>query len=289
MADPLRYGIILAASSDADRRAVSVADAPVRPTHVVVNLTKVGDDELVNAGFRLAAETRLRVIGLGEIPDRRDPADYGWIVDAKTRARVWTMAGRRGEHAGGGSKNRLIDEVITLPKGEYIAYYQTDGSHAYGDWNSEAPYDPDSWGLTIAGAGDDFNERNVTAFAPGEESGVIAQLIKAKDGSRLSRRFALPAPTKVRVYAIGEGQSREMADYGWITDARTGRTVWEMTYGMTERAGGAKKNRLVDRVITLEPGEYELHYECDDSHAFNDWNDDPPEDPVHWGISLYRE
>ena len=80
-----------------------------------------------------------------------------------------------------------------------------------------------------------------------------------------------------------------MFDYGWIEEAKSGKLVWEMTYWMTDHAGGAKKNRMVSTVITLQPGEYELNYESDGSHSFNDWNSDPPEDRIHWGITLYRE
>jgi hypothetical protein len=57
---------------------------------------------------------------------------------------------------------------------------------------------------------------------------------------------------------------------------------------MTTPAGGDKKNRLVNTTIHLGKGEYELHYRTDDSHSFNDWNADPPEDREHWGITLYK-
>ena len=56
-----------------------------------------------------------------------------------------------------------------------------------------------------------------------------------------------------------------------------------------ERPGGTSIGLLVVHSISLPPGEYELNYESDGSHSFNDWNDDPPEDRIHWGISLYRE
>jgi hypothetical protein len=287
--DPFRYGIILSAGSEADRASVAVRDFTPSAEHRIVSLTKVGNSDLVSAGFSLKTEAKLHVLGVGEWGSGDDPADYGWIVDARTRKRVWSMADHATRHAGGASKNRMTDEVITLPKGDYLAYYQTDGSHAYGDWNADPPYEPESWGLTVSGEGEKFDPRSVTVFEEGAEQGVIAQIIRAKDGAHKSKRFTVAAPTKVRVYAIGEGQDREMYDYGWIEDAADGRTVWEMTYGMTSRAGGARKNRMVDAVITLEKGEYVLHYETDGSHAFNDWNDDPPEDPSHWGISLYQE
>ncbi len=79
-----------------------------------------------------------------------------------------------------------------------------------------------------------------------------------------------------------------MFDYGWIEGTKTGRAVWEMTYRTTERAGGARKNRLADVTLTLPAGAYELHYRTDGSHAFGDWNAAPPDDPLHWGITVYR-
>ena len=80
-----------------------------------------------------------------------------------------------------------------------------------------------------------------------------------------------------------------MADYAWIEDTKTGNVVWEMTYRTTTHAGGAKTNRLFDRSVLLEKGEYELHYQTDDSHAFGSWNDDPPEDRTHWGVTIYKD
>jgi hypothetical protein len=43
----------------------------------------------------------------------------------------------------------------------------------------------------------------------------------------------------VRIYALGESSGRDLADYGWIEDVKTGKRVWEMTYRTTEPAGGA--------------------------------------------------
>jgi hypothetical protein len=61
-----------------------------------------------------------------------------------------------------------------------------------------------------------------------------------------------------------------------------------MTYDKTRWAGGAKKNRKVNQTITLDAGTYVLVFNTDGSHSFNDWNDDPPEDLVNYGITLYR-
>lgn len=77
-----------------------------------------------------------------------------------------------------------------------------------------------------------------------------------------------------------------MYGWRWIENVNTGTTTWEMTEGMTTRAGGAQKNRIVTTSILPDNGEYELHYKTDGSHAFNDWNDDPPKDREHCRITL---
>jgi hypothetical protein len=55
----------------------------------------------------------------------------------------------RTHHAGGASKNRMADEVVNLPKGRYTLRFRTDDSHAFGQWNSPAPWDPGRYGVTV--------------------------------------------------------------------------------------------------------------------------------------------
>jgi hypothetical protein len=38
---------------------------------------------------------------------------------------------------------------VKLPPGEYVLRYQSDGSHAFGGWNSTPPDEPDMWGITV--------------------------------------------------------------------------------------------------------------------------------------------
>jgi hypothetical protein len=287
--DPFNYGVTISVVNDGDKDAVKTLEPSDLEKNVVVKLTEMRDDDYKSAGFSLRKESKLRIYALGEsVDNNRDMADYGWIVDAKSHERVWTMSRRDTYHAGGASKNRLADELITLPKGDYIAYFQTDGSHSYSDWNSDPPFDPEHWGLTILGAGSDFDAKAVSAFSEENEEGIVAQLIRVRDDKHVRQKFSLPSRTKVRIYAIGEADGDEMADYGWIENAESGETVWKMEYDKTSWAGGAKKNRVFDKTITLNRGEYELNYKTDGSHAYNDWNDDPPEDRTHWGITIYK-
>jgi len=118
---------------------------------------------------------------------------------------------------------------------------------------------------------------------------MIEQIVTARNNADEQKKFTIDRPTRVRVYAIGEGQKRSMYDFGWIESAAKGVTVWEMTYGMTFPAGGARKNRMVNTTIMLEKGEYYLRYQSDDSHSYGDWNEDPPDDQQFWGITLYKD
>jgi hypothetical protein len=53
------------------------------------------------------------------------------------------------EPAGGSTKNRLEDAVVRLKAGDYTVHFKTDGSHAFGDWNTTRPDDPLGWGITV--------------------------------------------------------------------------------------------------------------------------------------------
>jgi len=61
-----------------------------------------------------------------------------------------------------------------------------------------------------------------------------------------------------------------------------------MRYRKTEHAGGAKKNRMIDTIITLDAGTYSVHYRSDDSHSYHDWNSSAPHDKRNWGITVFN-
>jgi hypothetical protein len=114
----------------------------------------------------------------------------------------------------------------------------------------------------------------------------LARIIRVGDSERRHAKFTLSKPTKVNIYALGEGTGGEMYDYAYIVDVNNDEDVWEMRYRRTNHAGGAEKNRLAKAVITLEPGEYEVIYESDGSHSFSSWNDSPPRDALNWGVTI---
>lgn len=287
--DPLNYGITLMVADEKERANFKLSSIK-EEGDVILSMVKVGNNENRTDGFTLKRETKIRIYAIGEQSNsRRVMADYALLLDAKTRAKVWTMTADNSYHAGGASKNRYVDEIITLPAGSYIVQYNTDDSHAYNDWNSDPPFDTEHYGVTIYGVGEKFDRSSVTKYVEQRDKNVIAQIIRVGNSASKEQRFKLEKTTRIRVYAIGEGVNREMADYGWITDNKTGTTVWEMTYSMTFHAGGARKNRMVNTTIILDKGDYTLHYETDDTHAYRNWNQDPPEDPEYWGITLYLD
>ena len=254
--------------------------------NVIVALTMVGDDESVAEGFTLTSAMDVRVTALGEGTGNQ-MHDYGTILDAATQRPVWTMDLRATHHAGGADKNRMIDEVVSLEAGSYLVYYETDGSHSYGDWNSEEPWYPELWGITVSSHGP-IDRKVVVDFDDSLNDAVLARIVRVRDDAYHEERFTLDRATDVRMYAIGEGDASDMYDYAQLEDARTGRVVWRMTYRETEHAGGAAKNRVFDAFMRLEAGEYNLVYQSDDSHSFGDWNSPAPEDRFNYGVTILR-
>jgi hypothetical protein len=285
--DPAFWGMTIQIADQAQKQYISKFDYQnINPEKVIFSLTQLRDDEFTSKGFTVKKPSELRIYAIGEGQDG-EMFDYGWIVDAKTRKKVWEMEYDETEHVGGSQKNRLIDEVISFEKGNYIAYFVTDDSHSYRYWNASQPYDPQNWGMTILAANENFSPNDFGDYEEEKNTNILAQIVRVQAHNHKRAKLSLKKDTEVRIYAIGEGMRGDMYDYGWIEDKNTGRVIWEMSYRMTDYAGGARKNRIFNDTIILKAGEYEVYYETDDSHSFNDWNDSPPWDPINWGITVY--
>src|SRR5437867_3173993 len=287
--DPEFWGLTLRVADPAARAAVKPFEyEPVPQGQTIVSLIGIKDDEMRSAGFTLKRPLNLHIYALGEgFKDRM--ADYAWIVDAEQHKRVWSMSYQNTAHAGGAEKNRLFDSTLHFAAGSYLVYYRSDGSHSYNDWNAAPPAEDRYWGVSVFPASGRLNPADVTPFqrAGRGNTAPLAQLNHIGNDADARTPLAMTGETRLRVFAMGEGRDAEMFDYGWIEDAN-GRAVWEMKYDETEPAGGADKNRLYDGVITLPAGNYVLRYRSDGSHSYNDWNDNPPDDPESWGIAVFR-
>jgi hypothetical protein len=238
-------------------------------------------------GFALARATSVEVYAIGEA--RQGGAfDYGWIINADTRARVWRMDYANSEPAGGATKNRMVRETLRLPAGRYVAYFVNDDSHNPEEWNAVPALDPAFWGLTLRVA-EATVRAGVRPFAyePVPAGQTLVSLTGIGNDASPSAGFTLRRPMDVRVYAIGEGVNDEMVDYAWIVDATHHRRVWTMRYEDTEPAGGADKNRLFDGTVHLDAGTYLVRYTSDGSHSAGDWNAAPPAEERYWGVSVF--
>jgi hypothetical protein len=266
-----------------DSQLVSAEKEFQRAAFVV--LTGLVDDVRRSSGFTIDQPTEVEIYAIGEAVDG-ETFDYGWVINADTRAIVWQLDGDNAKHAGGAAKNRMVRTTLTLTPGSYAAFAVTDGSHDVSDWNAAPPYDPAYWGLTIRATRSDAIVESYP-YRPTAPSGAIVSLIGAGDDESRAYGFTLTEPLAVRVYAVGEGSGGNMYDYGWILDARTRQPVWRMEYARTDHAGGAEKNRVVDEIVSLDAGSYLVYFVTDDSHAFDDWNATPPIDGDAWGITLF--
>jgi hypothetical protein len=286
--DPDSYGLTVRVADSSARAAVKTFTYEHVPQNAtIVALTRLGDREVKKQGFTLTRSLDVRVYAIGEGRNGR-MFDYGWITSDDTRRRVWEMRYADTEHAGGDPKNRLVDTTIHLQPGAYVVHYISDDSHSADEWNASAPADGRHWGITLLSARGPLDRSAIGPYAERANPAILAELTDVRDDDRVQKRFTLDREASIRVYALGEGTRSGMVDYGWIEDAKTGRTVWEMTYRVTEPAGGAAKNRRVDATITLPAGEYVVKYETDGSHSFGDWNADPPDDPEAWGITVSK-
>ncbi|MEJ1241464.1 two-component regulator propeller domain-containing protein [Chryseolinea sp. T2] len=87
--------------------------------------------------------------------DYVSPADFGWIENLKNDT-IWSFPEFEStHHAGGGIKNRVVVAPVKLEAGSYLLRYKTDDSHAYGNWNEQAPDQISLYGIALLKIGDE--------------------------------------------------------------------------------------------------------------------------------------
>ena len=146
--NPEDWGIIIYPLKSGQKSALHLKKAKKSKKDIIAQLIRVGDDEHVRKQFDLKKTTRIHIYCIGE-GDEDKMYDYGWIENVNEHRTVWKMRYRNTAPAGGASKNRLADTVITLPPGVYRAHFRSDDSHSYRHWNEKPPDDRENWGITI--------------------------------------------------------------------------------------------------------------------------------------------
>jgi len=196
----------------------------------LVRMTGLQDGEMRSQGFRMKSDGELLAYVLVEHPvDDMDAADFAWIVDLDSGEWAWDSSSRRGRYAGGASKNRYFRSRVRLDAGNYVLYYGTDDSHSLERFNSNPPYDPLNWGVTLS-AGTDFSASDFETFEAPTRGTADIDFSQARDSEFFEQPFRLADSGELRIYALGEMDTDgwQFYDYGWIADATSGETVWEM-------------------------------------------------------------
>ncbi|MGH7605798.1 MAG: hypothetical protein ACREME_00535, partial [Gemmatimonadales bacterium] len=215
----------------------------------VVSFTRPGDDAHERIGLAVERPVDVEIRAIGEATGSTT-YDYGWLIDTKSRERIWEFTYDESEHAGGAEKNRASVRRLHLPAGRYAAFFVTDGSHSAREWNAPPPFDPAGYGLTIRVVkAADRSALRTFAYEPVPRDQAIVAMIGVRDDEYRSEGFTVKRPLGVRIFALGEGDDGDLHDRAWISNARSGAVVWDMAEVPTEHAGGSSKNRLFDGVI----------------------------------------
>lgn len=145
--DQKSYGVTLSAVNGAGAFELIDRRRSAEPGRLVSLICETNDKEC-QTRFTIHSPTRVRVRAMGE-GYYRVMADYGWIVNLTTGDVVWEMTYRKTSHAGGAGKNRRVNQVILLDKGEYALHFVTDDSHSPEKWNADPPGAPITWGISL--------------------------------------------------------------------------------------------------------------------------------------------
>lgn len=276
-------------------------------------LSDLGDRQVYLKGFTLKTDKEIRITAKGAGGSKvikkttnfqTDPQNmfaYAWIINARNRELVWRMTVNNTESDWWNKWLRIFDHPVQLDKGEYELYYSNVEPSYYPDegfitpgkiwdkitggedwWEGQA----DEWGITLESVDEVIDRRDVEKYQQAVKSSAIIDLTEIGDAVRRREGFSLLENARFRIRAIGEGFQGKMYDYGYIVDSRTQERIWEMEYNLTEHAGGAIKNRIIETELSLDAGDYMVYYQSDDNHSFREWNANPPYDPSFWGIML---
>jgi len=146
--DEEMWGITIWTLNESDRKSVKTFNSKsYKSKNLITEIIQVGDDEKLSKNFKISKESDIRIISIGE-RGGNDLADYAWITDSYGET-IWKMKHKNTSHAGGASKNRVFNEVISLDAGKYKIHYRTDDSHSFEEWNSTPPDSPQLYGVTL--------------------------------------------------------------------------------------------------------------------------------------------
>ncbi|NND72602.1 MAG: hypothetical protein HKN43_13580 [Rhodothermales bacterium] len=235
--------------------------------------------------FEVVESVTIEVYAVGEYCS--SGCDWGGIIDYATGDTLWQLELINSKAAGGMQENISFRGDVSLERGTYRAFYESDRGHLFGDWYANPPFDPSGWGMTIS-LKSSADSRRVQTFDPWTQREPLMSITQV--GSDENRRipFSVSDTVSVLVYAVGEmNGSGSRYDFATIRNVTTGDKYWEMTYKESEPAGGYETNRKSVVVLDLVPGRYELAYQTDGSHDYDRFSNGEPDNPDRWGVTVF--
>ncbi len=279
-----------------------------------VELKNIPEKQVSVAGFILNSSKTISIkaVGAGDTKplkrvhnfqgDKFNLYAYAWIINSTSRMMVWRMTIDNTKKDWWDKWNRTFEGEINLPKGRYELYFSAvepayfnmdEGFFSLGRlfdkiigddtwWEDHSK----KWMCRVSGVDDTLNENDVQAYLKKIRAKDIVYIAGMDGQSFVESEFSLQDTLQVEIYAIGEGYKGKMYDYGMLINKDTRHKIWEMRESETEYAGGAVKNRLDRRKLTLNPGNYVAYFKSDGSHSLEGWNANPPYDPLFWGFTI---
>ncbi|MDO9172115.1 MAG: hypothetical protein Q7W29_09810 [bacterium] len=268
-----------------------------------VRLAAPEPGNLLSAGFRLetAGEVEIVAVGLRQKFAGSD-AVRAWLLRRGDEAPVWCQDPDAGEPVGSSRLLRRGAARVRLEPGDYVLYLAAGrGSRqgkAFHQWQSVLNDLADLLNREDPQArpGDYFGkcEASVTpsgglVLLPAAPPPPAWPVVVRPAASHIATvPFRLTRTARLTVAVTGEaGEGGDQAlDYGWIEDARTGRTVWTAEDATPRPAGNAAVNVRWEDTLALNAGDYLAGFLSDAVHGPGDWHDLPPYDPEAWGLRL---
>lgn len=264
----------------------------------------------LNAPARLAIDAGGSYEESGTEASDTTMAAYGWIVRRADGAVVWRM------HPPRPSRGTFVSvrDTVDLGEGTYDVYFASYGDPLVRDagprggslaerlravlsaggrsWRGDAS----RWRLIVeeVAPGDavaeveDGAEDPADEVAAAEDAALVWAARGVSNGERREHLFQVHAPTRLRVRSTTEVTEGAVRDVGSIVRLGQSDTVWTFRPENATWAGGALKNRQLDEEVALEPGLYRAAFEADRSHAYDDWEANPPFAPWRWGMEVSR-
>ncbi len=153
-----RWGVTLFSLSDAESSTILITESASKPqargeTHTVKGkevfaMLRAGNNQSEDAKIELISSSRLHIRAIGEISQSGE-YDFGWIRQEPSGTIVWKMDRTNTISAGGDERFRLFDGIVTMEEGSYSIHFETDESHAYGDFRDASPDFQSDYGMRV--------------------------------------------------------------------------------------------------------------------------------------------